>query len=331
MLGNDMCDLISVIVPVYKVEKYLERCVDSILKQTYINIEVILVDDGSPDLSGDICDQYKMKDSRIKVIHKENGGLSDARNVGIEMASGKYLTFIDSDDWIDIHYIYKLYTLLKSTNSEIAVCDFLRTSNEKNQFDNTDIEIREFSNIEALEQLNGELNVQMVIACAKLYNSALFQKIRFPIGKLHEDEFTTYRLIYNSPKTVLTTERLYYYWQRDDSITGTKFNLRSKLDAIEAIEERALFFERIGQPELKAKTIKDLFYVYKNTNDSVKGLEKNEQTELFREKKRILKFRLRETNQKICFRILYELYFISPKATAYILDKLNKFKHLLRK
>ena len=124
-----MSELISIIVPVYKVEAYLPRCVDSILAQTYKNLDIILVDDGSPDNSGKICDAYAEKDSRITVIHQANGGLSDARNAGIAVAKGAYLTFLDSDDWVPKEYIAYLYDLLKETGSAISLCNFLKTTN----------------------------------------------------------------------------------------------------------------------------------------------------------------------------------------------------------
>jgi len=245
--------LISIIVPVYKVEPYLHRCVDSILNQTYKNMEIILVDDGSPDRCGEICDEYAKKDNRIKVIHKENGGLSEARNFGIDIAKGRYISFLDSDDWIHKKYISELYKLLIKTNADISACDFLRTKTE----DVPKIEkgiIHEFTNIEALEQFTDKFYVQMVVTWGKLYKRELFDHIRFPVGRLHEDEFTTYKLIYKAKKIVLTNSKMLYYWQRSDSIMRSGFNLNQKLDALDSYEERAAFFQFIGLNELSDKT-----------------------------------------------------------------------------
>lgn len=125
-------DLISIIVPVYKVENYLSKCLDSMICQTYKNIEIILVDDGSPDNSGKICDDYAKKDSRIKVIHKENGGLSDARNAGLKIATGKYIGFVDSDDYISVEMYEKLYNQAKKEDADIACCNYYRVKMEKN-------------------------------------------------------------------------------------------------------------------------------------------------------------------------------------------------------
>jgi len=169
-----MSELITIIVPIYKVEEYLRRCVDSILKQTYKNLEVILVNDGSPDGCGAICDEYATLDGRIEVIHKTNGGLSDARNAGIEVAHGSYVSFVDSDDWIHQEYIGKLYDLLRETNSDISVCNFIKTSSDNIELEITTGEIFEFTNHEALEQLTDiKFYDQMVISCGKLYKKKL--------------------------------------------------------------------------------------------------------------------------------------------------------------
>ena len=200
-----------------------------------------------------MCDQYRIKDSRIKVIHKENGGLSDARNAGIKLAKGKYITFIDSDDWISNNYIEILYDLLVSKDADISVCNFIRTETEEIEISSLRKKIYEFSNVQALENLCGEFNVQLTVSWGKLYKTELFKEIRFPVGKIHEDEFTTYKVLYKANKIVLTTEPLLYYWQRPDSIMGVGFKLKNKLHAIEALHERAEFFNDIGRNNLKIR------------------------------------------------------------------------------
>lgn len=256
-----MNTLISIIVPVYKVEDLLARCVDSLLVQTYKELEIILVDDGSPDNSGQICEAYAKRDGRVKVIHKVNGGLSDARNAGMPHAHGSYITFLDSDDWVHETYIETLYNLLRSTDADIAACNFLRTSSENVSLPSTTERIFEFSNEEALEQIIafGEFHEQMVVAWGKLYKAELFEGITYPVGRIHEDEFTTYKLIDRAKKVSFTTQALLYYWQREDSIMGTGFKLKNKLDHLEAWRERAAFFHAEGKEAFSDKSYRSLF------------------------------------------------------------------------
>lgn len=239
-----MENLVSVIVPVYKVEKYIYRCIESIINQTYIKLEVILVDDGSPDKCGEICDYYAKKDDRVKVIHKENGGLSDARNKGIDYASGEYIIFIDADDFIHPRMIEILFETIETEKSDVAVCDFLKV------YDNEDITFRNigeysknlYTNIEALENFYNSSKIQMLVAWNKLYKIDLFSNIRYPNGKIHEDEFTTYKVLYLANKIVYVDEKLYYYLQRAGSIMSENFNLK-RLQRLDALEEKMLFFE----------------------------------------------------------------------------------------
>ena len=188
--------LISVIVPVYKVEKYIHRCVDSILAQTFTDFELILVDDGSPDNCGKICDEYAEKDNRIHVIHKENGGLSDARNAGIDWAfansDSEWITFIDSDDWIHPKYLEALYNAVKETGCEISICGYEETTGDSPKVDDINLQ----AVIVSTEDFFCEHNVNAVVAWGKLYKKELFREIRYPVGKLHEDEFTTYKLLF---------------------------------------------------------------------------------------------------------------------------------------
>lgn len=247
-----VAELISVIVPVYKVEKYVSRCVTSLMAQSYRNLEIILVDDGSPDRSGDMCDSLAAQDERIIVIHKTNGGLSDARNAGIEAAKGDYLFFLDSDDAIHEETLEILWENLKGNQADISVCDYLA------YFEGTAIEkalpeqnIQKMSNIEALQKIfDPAYGVQMVICTNKLYKKNLWENIRFPVGKIHEDEFTTYKLIYKAKTIIYTDLKLYYYLQRSDSITGTGKISGQHFQALDAFSERTAFFEREGLKEL---------------------------------------------------------------------------------
>ncbi len=216
-----MDDLISVIVPIYKVEKYLKKCVESILEQTYNNLDIILVDDGSPDNCGDIIEEFRKKDERIRTIHQKNGGLSDARNNGIKIAKGKYIVCIDSDDWIEKNMIEVLYKDIIKTNSDISVCEFVEEDDFQNilstkKYNN---EIIEFNSKEALKSLIKQ-DILTNHAWNKLYKASLFGGIEYPKGQLMEDVSTTYKLFEKANKIVYQNTSLYHYIQRETSILG---------------------------------------------------------------------------------------------------------------
>lgn len=234
---------ISVIVPVYNVEKYLHRCVDSILAQTFSDFELILVDDGSTDNCGKICDEYAKKDNRIHVIHKDNGGLSDARNAGIDWAfansDSEWITFIDSDDWIHPKYLEALYKAAEETGCKISISGYEETTGnspvvEENSLLGVTVNTEDFF---------CEHNVNAVIACAKLYKKVLFKEIRYPIGKLHEDEFTTYKVLFKNDTCAFIDQPLYYYFYNIESIMKSKWTPK-RLDAIEALYSRMGFFQK---------------------------------------------------------------------------------------
>lgn len=235
-----MNDLISVVVPIYNVQDYLEKCVDSILTQTYKKLEIILVDDGSPDNCNKICDDYCEKDTRVKVIHKENGGLSDARNAGINIATGKYIIFIDSDDYIHPQTIELLWDVLQNNQADIAVCGFKNVDigfQEDNIFykDTQAIFIEEEQ--EKLQYFVEEHYEEFTVAWNKLYPRKYFEDIRYPKGKIHEDEFTTYKLLEKASRIAYIEYPLYYYVQRGNSIMGESFN-EKRLHRLDAYNQR---------------------------------------------------------------------------------------------
>ena len=232
-MNNKKESLISVIVPVYKVERFLENCINSILNQTYRNLEVILVDDGSPDNCGEICDLYSYKDTRIKVIHKQNGGLSDARNTGIDAAEGEYLAFVDSDDTIMPEMMEKLYQRIDIDRSDMAVCGCKRVNQDRELLSEFCIPDNILTGFEALKSSYEDNGVLYTLAWNKLYKKHLFQGIRFPVGKYHEDEFTTYKIIDRCVKISIVREALYVYFQRDNSIMQEAYSVK-RLDGIEA-------------------------------------------------------------------------------------------------
>lgn len=254
------CD-ISIIVPIYKVENRLEYCIKSILNQTFNNFEIILVDDGSPDNCGRICDEYEKKDKRIKVVHKENGGLSDARNTGIDIAKGQYIGFVDSDDIIHPRMYEILFKCINKSNSDIVQCKFKRFNNLdeiKYDLDNYYEVFEEYDNKRAIIDMidNNKINVN---SWNKLYKYQLFETLRFPKGKIHEDEFLTYKLLYNSKKIAYIDEELYYYYQNDNGIMNGS-NILKRLDRIQALEERSKFFLENGDNDLYNKSNSALFF-----------------------------------------------------------------------
>ena len=229
--------LISVIVPVYNVEKYLKKCVDSITSQTYKNLEILLVDDGSTDSSGQICNEFEKNDARIKVIHKKNGGLSDARNAGLDRAKGQYYAFIDSDDYIQDNTIEIMLNAIKKNKSEIAVCNMIRFLEEGETvqfYCPTDHEVLYQGN-----QRYKTLNQPSV--CNKLFEAKLFEGIRFPKGKYYEDTFVYHEVLYRANNIVLTGTDSYWYLSREDSIVGQPQYTERYFDFIEAVYKRADF------------------------------------------------------------------------------------------
>ena len=246
-----MQPLISVIVPVYNVEKYLSRCVESILNQTYKNLEIILIDDGATDYCGKICDAYKKKDYRIKVIHKTNGGLSDARNAGLDQMTGEYVTCIDSDDFVSPFFISNLWIALDTNQCDIASSWFVEYYNGQalpavQKLNTKNIQV--FSRKEFFEKLLYQDGVE-VSAWGKLYKRELYQNIRYPVGKLYEDIPTTYQLVEKANKIAVIPNVDYYYFQRENSIAKAKFSIR-KMDAIDHMHIFGRFIEE-NYPSLK--------------------------------------------------------------------------------
>lgn len=216
--------MISVIVPVYKVEKYLDKSVQSILAQTYEDFELILVDDGSPDKCPQMCDDYAQRDKRVKVVHKENGGLSDARNAGASIANGDYVTFIDSDDYVSSDYLEHLWILKEKYDADISITGikvFYDGENHVNTVNKGDkYEEYCYSGVKALEAMLYQDNIDSS-ACAMLIPIAVVRNNPFPKGKYHEDEFTTYKYYIAVNRVAISTKNQYFYYQRRDSIMYT--------------------------------------------------------------------------------------------------------------
>ena len=229
--------LISVIVPIYNVEKYLPRCVESIINQEYKNLEIILVNDGSPDSCPQICDEYAKKDNRIKVIHKENGGLSDARNAGMEIATGEYISFIDSDDWVEADFISELYKGIKS-GADIAECATRLVDDNDQTLSVRGSKEGKISAKDALIKLILEEGVYQTV-WNKLYKRSQIQDTPFAVGKYHEDDFWTWQIFMKIDNLYLCEKPMYNYLQRSNSIIGSTYSLK-KLDGVQARYERML-------------------------------------------------------------------------------------------
>ena len=281
---------ISIIVPVYNVEKYLTRCIDSILNQTFTDFELILVDDGSTDKSGVICDKYSKIDSRIKVIHSKNEGAAQARNYGLDIAKGKFIGFVDSDDYINRDMYQILYENINKYNCDICVCGHQSFQDKvKVSFEDSKEEIIEFDNKLALKNyfLDYEDNerVMYTIMWDKLYRRELFKNLRFPKGKICEDGYVIYKLLYNSKKIIYINKILYYYLQRSDSISKTKFSLKT-LEVYDDWKEIYHFFyeENIYLSSLAAK-----FYINKHIRTYNQILESNLNSMEYEKYKKIIK------------------------------------------
>lgn len=286
--------LVSVIVPVYGVEKYINKCIRSILAQTYFNLEILLIDDGTKDKSGIICDEYAKKDSRIKVFHKKNGGLSDARNYGIECATGEYLTFIDSDDYIDKDYIEFLYNLLNNGRYKLALCSLhvLYTSNGK-VWNKGNGKTMVISGKKCIEMMCYHEEVDTA-AYAKLYHKDLFKNVKYPKGKLFEDIGTSYLLFDQCKEIICSFFPKYWYVIRNESIVTSAFN-EKKLDLIEMTDKMADYVN-LKYPDLYKATLRRKGYARLSTLNQMLDVNEEKYTSI---KKDIIKF-LKSNSIVIC-------------------------------
>lgn len=252
--------LVSVLIPVYRVEDYLCRCLDSVCCQSYRNLEIILVDDGSPDGSGAICDAYAAKDSRVKVIHKENGGVAEARNTAVEAATGEYLVFVDSDDWVAGNYVERQLELLQQQNADMVACQELWTGDSQAALPQKKPEIKVLDTVEALENLLYQVDFDAG-PHGKLYRTEIVKKYPYPKGKHFEDLGNTYRIVADCKKVVCTGEYLYYYFiKTGESITRSSFS-QNRLHILEMMDRQ---YEDIVQwyPQLTKAVSSRKFSVY---------------------------------------------------------------------
>lgn len=267
--------LISVIVPVYKVENTLVKCVESIKAQTYSNLEIILVDDGSPDKSGELCEQLATTDPRIKVLHKENGGLSSARNAGLDIMQGEYVGFVDSDDWIESDMYARLYALIQKHNAQISACGIVKDyDNDRMEYFNPEYplhsEIVVFSKREALRENLSNTRITYS-ACDKLYHKSIFSSLRMTVGKIFEDMDIMSRCLELAETIVYDPVPFYHYSQVGESIIRGKFNLKRFTEADIALERAEDYKHRY--PELYFSALAAYISICLNIIHKSKGAE----------------------------------------------------------
>lgn len=277
---------ISVIVPVYNVEKYIRKCVDSILNQTMQDLEIILVDDGSTDRSGEICDEYREKDIRIKVIHKKNGGLSDARNVGEKNATADYVIFLDGDDYIHREMLETLYFPIKEQGVDLSTCGVFNVYDEK--------EIPQYSKIEQFLCTGSkafglilEGNIIPGTICNKLIKREIADKICFPVGRLYEDVFYTLKLIPLVNQVYVTTKPMYYYVHRQGSITTSKFKEKD-MDIVYAYRETMELVKK-QYPDLVSQAEFRLLWAYFVVVDRTLELDNFKNNVYYQQSRKFLK------------------------------------------
>lgn len=319
-----MQDLITLIVPIYMVEPYLNRCIKSLVTQTYQNLEIILVDDGSKDNCPAICDAWAKKDSRIRVIHRKNGGLSAARNSGIDAAKGEYLAFVDSDDFVSDEFIETLYQACKQTGSQIAQCRYEYVDGDKMTKDKEEVTepMEVYSGKEMIKGMSWRDGAYNVVAWNKLYHKSLFESVRYPKGRIHEDEATTHKLFYQAERVAFVYRFLYGYYTGGTSITRDKFS-KKRLDWEWAVRNRLIFLKNRQETEI-------LIPMYKIYMDGTIDLYYKTK-ELLRDRKAAgeLKKRLRSTYKELIkygetplkTRIGYRIFLVSPILYKKLLGK----------
>lgn len=308
---------ISVLITVYKAEKFLAHCIKSVYQQTYTNWELILVDNGSPDTCPQLCDQYAAMDDRIKVVHlKENARVSGGRNACLDAATGEYVTFLDSDDYLHPDCLSILYGLCKSNNADMSQCGHIRGDSyifpeigqygDCKVFSNHEIFIKEISNI---------------VIWGKLYKRSLFDGIRFPIGKFYEDDRTTWKLYYKANNIAVTSRPLYYYYENQES-TMVSLTKAPSLDYIDAYEDRISYFESLNEEDMvhctKLQICKSLVLTYSN-----KMLTKEQKHLILDKYRTFVNGILASPIIKPKYKVLFTMFRILPLFTSIIANKLR--------
>ena len=317
----EMHDLISVVIPVFNVEPYLNKCMTSIVQQSYKELEIIVVDDGSTDNSSQICDEWAVRDSRVRVIHKENGGLSDARNAGLAVATGRYISFVDSDDWLQPQFMEILMKTLKEANADIVECGVLFVDEQgqilrRRCFQGNKAEK---NRIEALRALVKEDGVYQTV-WNKLYKRDVLEGILFEKGKYNEDDFWTYQIFDRAEKLIVIPNELYCYLQRKSSIMGGGYQLK-RLNSLEARLQRMEFLQKYT--ELANFTKVHIFYdCMFHFQAALKWLEKPEQKivtdYIIENMRKIVGFTYKNSDVPLKYQIWFTVFRHFPFAVAKI-------------
>lgn len=332
---------ISIIVPIYNVEIYLEKCINSILNQTLSDFELIMVNDGSTDRSGEICDKYGMIDSRIKIIHKKNGGLSSARNAGLDVARGEYIGFVDSDDYIDKQMYEKMIEKSIKSNSDIVICDMKYNLNGK---DISQTQFKDFGIMNRNEALIKYFNHRYFKSHAqnKIYKKELFNNIRFPEGKLFEDVAVFYKLLYKSRRISFINEKLYIYNQGNSNSITKKCINNKHFDLIDNALEIVQFFIKNNESQelfnassemyfISVKTFFEMLYSSKKNMSSIEF--KNMQKLLIKKINNDIYIRglIYYKKERKCNIIIYESYKLKNIIYLYnIIDRVNNIKRIIK-
>lgn len=312
-----MATEISIIVPVYNLENYLPKCIDSILAQTFSKFELILINDGSTDNSGEICDKYAINDSRIKVVHKDNGGVASSRNTGLEIAEGKYIGFVDNDDYINEHMFETLYNNAIIHSADIVICDYIDVNEGEYQdtsISHSNYNTEHYSNIKALNELYTNNNVTFLVPWNKLYKKSVFEDIKYKEGISCDDETVAHKIFYESKKITYIHVALYYYVKRIGSITNTQFNIK-KFEGVYVLKERERYFREKGEVDLHQKALRSyagiFFYCYYRARAELSNIDQ-ELKELKRTFDKTLIHLLRCRGITWKRKSLYMIFSISP-------------------
>lgn len=306
-----MSEKISIIVPIYNVQSYLKKCIESLIQQTYENIEIILVNDGSTDNSGKICDYYALKDNRIKVVHQKNGGVSYARNTGLAYSTGDYIAFVDPDDWIDKNMYEKMLEVLNENDSSIAMCGYVYEGGD-NILNKSKPKLVEqnLSNRELLSKLFMSNTYYYVILWNKLYKACLWKDVRFPNGYVHEDEAVIHIIYDRCARMSIISNDFYHYRIIDTSITHTN-KLKRRIDYAYALSLRLNYFYQKNEFNDCIDMLNEVLYLILNTFNS----DELDKISLYKIRKIILynlSKIIKENSYSIKFKLSLLIYFISP-------------------
>ena len=330
--------IISIIVPIYNGEKYLEECIDSILKQTFKDYELILVNDGSTDNSLKICKDYSKRDKRIKIIDKNNGGASEARNAGIDIAKGDYIGCVDSDDVIHPQMYEILYNKIIEYNADIAICNYIKIYNDKykiKDINNDNIKnIKVYNKIEALYELYTDKEGAFIGPWQKIYKKKIFENIRYEVGRINEDKLISHRILYNSNKTIYIDLILYYYIQRKNSVTNSPFR-KQNLDYIYALRDAMIFFYEL-KLDLKYKAEREyIYFLFKYYYRAKKELDNIEPSlkQVRNDFKEVLKYCLNSPHYSKKEKISWIIFAYTPYIYEILKNKIIKkeFKNAANK